>query len=476
MNQENRESASIRSRFIILDPSGQELELSGGPENMAEVDDAALRYIIEDEFGIPGGIEIPSIKAMQKLELVDYETASDSGHFRFYPKGFLVYELIRKWADCIAENLNCYRIKTPLLYDWGHPAINEQAASFHERHYSVYGAGHKDKKNATKEMVLRFAGDFGLFRMLSDAQLTYRHLPLRIYEFSDSFRYEQHGALSGLRRLRAFSMPDIHSFCTDIDQGLDEYCSLFYRYADLIKDSKIEYGITFRIVYEFYEKHKDCICKMLEYCGKSAMVEILPSMKHYWAMKHEFSSIDAVGGICQLSTVQLDVEDAERYGINYRSADNGMKGCIICHSSIGSIERWMFSLLEDALKKKFPALPLWLSPVQVRLVSVSDKYIDKAELFHDMITKMGVRVDIDDSDNSVGKKVREAEKNWIPFTIVVGEKESIIEPFNVRARGGIQYKMNKEQFFRFILPDIIGKPFIKLFYKYTSTYPIFREG
>jgi len=376
--------------------------------------------------------------------------------------------LIKLWADRIADKLNCFTIKTPLVYNWEHPAIRSQGESFHERHYSVFGT---DKE---KELVMRFAGDFGLFSMLADAQMTYRQLPLRIYEFSDSFRYELHGELSGLRRLRAFSMPDIHSFCEDVPQGMQEYKTLYKRYTDLIIESGVEYGVVFRVVAKFYEEHKSDICELLSYCGKSAMIEILPEMKHYWAMKHEFCSIDAVDGICQLSTVQLDVEDAERYGIKYRTKNNEEKGCIICHSSIGSIERWMFSILEDALKKEKPALPFWLSPVQIRLIPVSDQYLEKVELLYEALAKFNVRVDIDDSANSVSWKVRQSEKNWIPLSIVIGEKDDLRSNFSVRLRTGKIEEFNlltlEEK-----LKSLSGNfPFIRLFYKYTSNYPIFR--
>ena len=204
------------------------------------------------------------------------------------------------------------------------------------------------------------------------------------------------------------------------------------------------------------------------------MVEILPEMKHYWAMKHEFCSIDSVAGICQLSTVQLDVEDADRYGIRYRTNDNEIRGCIICHSSIGSIERWMFSILEDALKKKKPELPFWLSPVQVRLIPVSDNYMPKAELFYDILRAGNVRVDIDDADNSVGWKIRQAEKSWIPFSLVIGEKESLNSDFSVRFRNGRLETFDLSAFQDKLRTLGAGFPFIDLFYKYSSSYPIFR--
>src|SRR3990172_6317411 len=218
---------------------------------------------------------------MQALELVDYEPAADSGHFRLYPKGALIFELLRLWATDIArEKLGCVQIETPILYDWAQPDINEQAKSFHERHYRI-------TTDEGRTFVLRFAGDFGLFRMLADATLSYRNLPLRVYEFSKSFRFEQRGEVAGLKRLRAFHMPDIHCFTADVPGGWEEYRLLYEAYDGFVKDSGISYAIAFRVVDSFYREHKDRIVGMLASSGQPALIEVLSEMKHYWAVKHE---------------------------------------------------------------------------------------------------------------------------------------------------------------------------------------------
>ena len=146
-------------------------------------------------------------------------------------------------------------------------------------------------------------------------------------------------------------------------------------------------------------------------------------MKHYWALKSEFQCIDGNDGFVQLSTVQLDVKDAEIYGINYVDNNGEKKGCIICHSSIGSIERWIYSILESALMKPKPELPYWLSPVQLRLIPVNDNYIAYCEKLASEFIKSRVRVDIDDRAERVGKKIRNAEMDWIPYVLVVGEED-----------------------------------------------------
>ena len=411
----------IESKHHILLQDGSEVALDlSDPEKIKKAfeeinDPSLLAYILSEEVKGQPKQEAPSIKEMQRLEMYDYEPASDLGNMRMYPKGVLLYELLKDWADEIAINrLGAMKIESPLLYSRDDPEIREQVSSFHERHYVVRG-GDDDKK----EFILRFAGDFGLFKIMKDANFSYKVLPVRMYEYSKSFRYEKSGELSGLKRVRAMNIPDVHCFCKNLEEGWNEYIQLYKKYDDLAKGVGIEYAIGFRIVKEFYEKHKDKLVELARYSKRPVFIEVLSKMKHYWAVKHEFQGIDSVRGNLQLSTVQLDVKDAKVYGINYVNEKGEKEGCIICHSSIGSIERWIYSVLEEALKKEKPSLPLWLAPSQVRLLPVSEKHLDYCL----KVAMNKVRLEVDDSKDSLGKKIAKAGKDWVPYVAVVGDKE-----------------------------------------------------
>lgn len=416
----------IESEYYILTPKGEEIKV-----NLDRVDDldvlksnTSLRKYIYSEEIEPPAKEPPSIEAMRRLELIDYEDASDSGHFRFYPKGHLIFSLLNQWAEYIAtEKLHAMQISTPLLYDWSQPDIREQTKSFHQRHYVI--------ETEDRNFVLRFAGDFGLFRMLKTATISYKSLPFRVYEFSKSFRYEQRGELCGLRRLRAFHMPDVHSFTKDVEQGWEEFKDLYCNYTDLVNGVGIEYVAVFRIVKDYYDEWRDKIISLIKYTNQPAFVEVLSGKKHYWILKQEFQAIDSIGGNAQLCTIQLDLEDAERYGILYTDKSGKKKGVTICHSSIGSIERWLYAVLEDALKKGKPELPLWLAPTQIRFIPVTDEFIKDCEK---IASELNARVDIDDRDEKVAKKIRDAEREWLSFIIVYGEKERKTGKLSARLR------------------------------------------
>ncbi|RLG41483.1 MAG: threonine--tRNA ligase [Thermoproteota archaeon] len=422
------------SEFIILYPSGKELKVEG----WKQIEDEDLRIFVRNEvFGKPPSGRSPvHIELMRRLELIDYEPASDVGHFRFYPEGTLVKRLIEELAFHIANKIGAMEIETPLIYRLTVPAIAEQAEKFRERGYRF--------EIDNVPFTLRFAGDFGLFEMMKDMIISKRHLPLSFYEISPSFRLEQRGECVGLRRLRGFTMPDIHTFAADIDQALEVYKLYFKEYDELLRRLEIDYVVAFRVVKEYYERFKPHILEMLRHVNKPALIEILPKMKHYWAMKHEFQFIDKSEGNGQLSTVQLDVEDSARYGIYYVAEDGEKKPGIIIHTSMGSIERMIYAILEQAAKSMEkgvkPMLPLWLSPVQVRVFPITERAMSFAEEVVRSLRENEVRADLDDRDISLAKKVREAERRWIPYLVFIGEKELEKKGITVRRRrDGAEY-------------------------------------
>ncbi|MDH5811926.1 MAG: threonine--tRNA ligase [Candidatus Methanomethylicaceae archaeon] len=455
---EAAEKVAAPSTFLVLTPDGEELPIDlSKPETFLNLKiDAPLLQLIKNEAGLKGERGAPAhIKLMKRLELVDYEPASDVGHFRFYPKGTVIKDSLEEFAyDIAVRDLKAFKIETPFLYRLDEPDIAEQASKFRERDYRL----EVDKKPFT----LRFAGDFGLFRMMKDVTMSYRQLPVRVYELSPSFRLEQSGECVGLKRLRSFTMPDVHCFCTNLEQGLSEYRELFEKYTKLTNSMEIDYAVAFRIVKDFYLNNKGWLVSLLKIVNKPALIELLPEMKHYWVLKHEYQAIDSVGGNVQLVTVQLDVEDAARYGIFYTDENGQKRGCIILHSSLGSIERWMGAILEQAAKDQMagkpPKLPIWLSPIQVRVIPVNSNFVNFAVDIAQKLISNSIRADVDDRDESVAKKIREAEMEWIPYIVVVGEKETTSGELPVRVRGGEMVKATVEALIAMVMEKIGSKP------------------
>ena len=200
-----------------------------------------------------------------------------------------------------------------------------------------------------------------------------------------------------------------------------------------------DYELAIRVTQDFYDKNIDFIKQIIKDWNRPVFIEIWPEKFFYFIFKWEFNFIDNLGKASALATDQIDVENAERYGITYVDENGDKKTPIILHNSpSGAIERCLYALLEKAAKVqregKTPSIPFWLCTTQIRIIPLSQDFHDVSLRYLEELSSSGFRVDFDDRDLSVGKKVREAEKEWLPFVLVVGQNEVESKKFQVRDR------------------------------------------
>ncbi|MBD3388230.1 MAG: threonine--tRNA ligase [Candidatus Altiarchaeales archaeon] len=378
----------------------------------------------------------PHIELMRRLELVDYEPASDPGNFRYYPKGRMIKALLEQYVTEKILDYGGVEVETPLMYDFEHPTLKKYLDRFPARQYVL--------ESDEKRYFMRFAACFGQFLMAHDATLSYRSLPLRLYELARyAFRREKSGELTGLRRLRAFTMPDVHALCTDLVQAMKEYKRRFRLSVETLEGVGLERDdveLAVRVTRGFYDSNREFVTELVKDFGKPALIEMWDERVFYFILKYEFNFVDALDKASALSTDQIDVENGERYDIKFADKDGSLKNPIILHCSpSGAIERVIYALLEKAHMMKesggTPVLPMWLCPTQIRVIPLSEKFIDYAVQLADRFEKERIRVDVDDRNESMGKKIRQAEREWIPYIIVVGEKEMESGKVSVRVRG-----------------------------------------
>ena len=419
----------------------------------------ALRDMYEyDMSGTRVSSEPPAhIELMRRLELVDYEPASDPGNFRWYPNGELVKRLIEDRVSGLLTAYGAMRVETPIMYDYQHPKLMSYLNRFPARQYVLLS----DKK----EYFLRFAACFGQYLMQHDMQLSYRMLPARLFEISHySFRREQSGELAGLRRLRTFTMPDLHTLARDEASAREEFLKQMNLSMACVKDFGLDYEIAVRFVRGFLDDDPDFAREIARRAGRPVLMEIWNERFFYFVAKLEFNFVDAQAKASCLSTVQIDVENTERFDITYVDEDGSSKNPVLMHTSIsGSIERVVSSILEQqALRIKAgetPMLPLWLAPVQVRIIPVADRHRGFCE---ELLTKIPFRADLDDRDMSVGKKVREAERRWVPYILVIGDREVEGGELSVRVHGGDQHSFELDRLISLIEEETEGLPFLPL--------------
>jgi len=414
-------------------------------------------YEITKVRGVPS--EPPHAKLMRALELVDYEPGSDPGNMRFYPKGRTLKALLERWISEKMLHYGAMEVETPVMYDFGHPALESYLNRFPARQYTL--------QSAKKQFFLRFSACFGQFLMTAGANISYRNLPMKMYELTRySFRLEKAGELVGLRRLRAFTMPDIHTLCASMKTAKEEFTNQFKFGMECMADiglSRDEYEMAFRCTNDFWTANRDWVVELVKLLGKPALVERWNMRFAYFDPKFEFNFVDSMGKASALTTVQIDHENAQRFGIQYTDADNTRKHPLILHCSpSGAIERVIYALLEkahmDSQNKKAAALPLWLAPVQVRLCPLSDEYIQDCIKLAEQL-KDEIRVDVDDRSETVQRKVRSAELEWIPAVLVVGERERESQTFPVRLREtGKIVPMSIDELRAYIKKQTTGKP------------------
>jgi len=412
----------IISQWCILTPQGELIDAD--KFNFSGHEELKLLYEYESSGTRKIVGEPPHVKMMQSLELVDYEPASDSGNFRWYPKGRMIKGLLEQHINNMVRDIGGMQVETPIMYDLEHPALSEYVKKFPARQYIV----HSDK-----DFFLRFAACFGQYMIAHDMTISYRNLPLRLYELTHySFRREQSGEVSGLKRLRAFTMPDLHTFCKDLPQATEEFKRQFSTAMRWMSSLQLDSEVALRFVKEFYENNKTLAQDLARLAGRPILVELWNERYFYFVMKFEFNVIDSMKKASALSTVQIDVENGKRFNITYADEKGEKQHPYILHTSIsGSIDRNVYALLErEAIKMnqgKKPMLPLWLSPTQVRLIPVADEFLPDCETFISELNALSpfyfIRADIDDREESVGRKIRDAEKEWIPYIVVIGEKE-----------------------------------------------------
>ncbi|MGB6629363.1 MAG: threonine--tRNA ligase [Nitrososphaeraceae archaeon] len=409
----------------------------------------------------------PHVRLMKKMSIADYEPASDVGNMRFYPKGRLMKSLIEQYVTKMVMEYGGIEVETPIMYDSKHPSMESYFNRFPARQYNIAADG--------KQLFLRFAACFGQFLMAKDFQISYKHLPLKLYELTRySFRREKSGELVGLRRLRAFSMPDCHAMCRDMNQAKEEFLKRFELSISVISalglSIETDMEMAIRFTQDFYNENKDFVNQLASRFGRPVIVEMWKERFFYFTLKWEFNYIDNLNKASALSTDQIDVENGKRYQIEFVDEDGNKKNPIILHNSpSGAIERVIYALLEKAAKISksgggVSSFPLWLAHTQVRLISVARQHLVLCEKIAAELSGKQIRTDIDDRDESVGKKIRDSETEWIHYTLVIGDKEMQTEKkFVVRDRNaGKRLEITLQELVDKINVQTKDKPYLPL--------------
>jgi threonyl-tRNA synthetase len=281
----------------------------------------------------------------------------------------------------------------------------------------------------------------GHILIYKDSLKSYRDLPVRLGELGTVYRYERSGVMHGLLRVRGFTQDDSHIFCTpeQIEQeivGCTEFAlAVLKAYGfDKYQVELSTWDPNDRKSFLGTEEQWNLANQALESALKSLKVEfkIIPGEGAFYGPKIDMKLVDALGRLWQLSTVQVDFNLPQRFGLEYVAEDGSRKQPVMVHRALyGSVERFFGVLIEHYAG----AFPVWLSPVQAALIPISERHADYANKVADQLKAIGVRVTVDARNEKMNAKIREHAMQKVPFLLVVGDKEAEAGKVNVRTRG-----------------------------------------
>lgn len=368
-------------------------------------------------------------KLGRELDLFSFLPIAPASPF-FHPKGTVVYNELVAYVRGLYGRYGYEEVITPQIFD-----VELWRRSGHYDHYrdNMYFTMVEDRQFGVKPMNCP-----GHTFIYSSKKRSYRDLPLRIADFGRLHRYERSGVTGGLTRVRSFSQDDAHIFCAP-EQIEAEIGSLIKMLREVYRT--FQFG---DMQVKLSTRPKDFIGDVLIWDrAEAALSEALanenlefqvnPGDGAFYGPKIDFVVLDALRRGWQLATIQLDFFLPERFGLVYTSASGADERPVMIHRALlGSIERFMGILIEHCAG----AFPLWIAPVQVRILTVTDEHKIYAKRVWEEMRDAGLRVELDERNEKLGYKIREAQLAKIPYAVVIGEKEVQAQTVAPRRRGG----------------------------------------
>ena len=372
-------------------------------------------------------------KIGQELDLFSIQELAGPGLIFYHPKGGTIRKILEDWMrdQYIARGYS-------LVYTPHVMRLDLWKTSGHAGFYSENMFTPMELDDA--EYQLKPMNCPGHILIYQSRMRSYRDLPVRLAELGTVYRYERSGTMHGLMRVRGFTQDDAHIFCTP-DQIEDEIVNCLQFAIDVLNT----YGFTeyeaelstwdggasgkYDGAPELWALAENSLQKAVD--RLQMKVKVIPNEAAFYGPKIDVKLVDAIGRKWQLSTVQFDFLLPRRFGLEYIAEDGKAHQPLMCHRALyGSVERFFGILIEHYAG----AFPVWLAPVQVAVLPITDRQIDYAKKLHDELTSAGIRVHLDDRSEKVNLKIREAQLQKIPFMLVIGDREAQAGTVSVRNR------------------------------------------
>ena len=375
-------------------------------------------------------------KIGKEMDLFMFSDTVGKGLPMWLPKGTALRLRLQEFLRRIQARYNYQEVMCP--------PIGNKLLYITSGHYAKYGKDSFQPIHTPEEGEEYFLKPMNCphhCMIYKNSPRSYKDLPLRLAEFGTVCRYEQSGELHGLTRVRSFTQDDAHIFCRP-DQVKQEFLNVMDIISIVFKTMNFEnfeaqISLRDKVNREKYigsdenwEKAEQAIVEACEEKGLKAKIEYGEAA--FYGPKLDFMVKDAIGRRWQLGTIQVDYNLPERFQLEYTGADNQKHRPVMIHRApFGSMERFVAVLLEHTGGK----FPLWLSPQQVVVLPISEKFNDYAQKVADYLNRNDVRTEVDDRNEKIGRKIRDNELKRIPYLLIVGEKEEAEGLVSVRAQG-----------------------------------------
>jgi len=473
--QAHKASVQLKSEYMIMDEKGElhsPETFHYGP-GMKEFESLVEKEALKK--GLTGG-EPRFLEYARRFGL-EWESYADLGQMRFGPESDMIIQLLSDYANQVIR-----RIGIPILNVRGTNMFDVDVKPIKE-HLQLFGSRAYELDVDERTFVLRYAACFQQFSMVKDWTLSYRTLPFGTFEVADSYRMEQSGELLLSFRLRKFLMPDLHIYLKNLNEAIDVGRKVHERIYEEIRKIHREYVSIYNTTRSFFQQNKDLFIEMARVEKKPLLLNFVPEGHYYWVLNVEYNIIDDLDRPREIGTFQIDVGNAQRFDIHYANEKGEREYPVIIHTAvIGGLERYLFALLDSAVRMerqgKKPMLPVWVSPVHARVIPLSKQLVKDGMVILEKLEEAGIRADLDDRDDTLQSRIRDAELSWVPYIVVFGERELKSEKLSVRVReDGKEIKASLPELVSRINSETQGYPSRELTYpKLMSQRPGYKRN
>ncbi|HUB94177.1 MAG TPA: aminoacyl--tRNA ligase-related protein [Verrucomicrobiae bacterium] len=347
-----------------------------------------------------------------------WEQNAEIGHVQYNYKANLMRRLVQDYARQLVHEIGMpiYEVNGANMFSLNHPVVEAYASLYGDRLYQFKSGNH--------DVVMSYDASYPQFNLAARAPLSYRQLPFAHFSLSDCYRHEQSGEMMLLLRQRRFFMPDIHPYFRDVAEAFAWFPNIQEKIVSAAQDVDRAYQVVIEVPSErVWEQYRNYIEQIPKALGADVLVNVIEDgHDRYWVVNVDYKIIDQLGQAREIGCIQVDIGNAQRLNIRYIDKDGKSKHPAIIHSAVpGGIERYLYMVFDQYAEA---GLPIWLQPIQARLLPVSVDYVDACQKLLQKYENLPLRMEIDDRDINLSAKLKAAHEDLVPHKIVIGQKEA----------------------------------------------------